>query len=127
MDRTDFAPIPIRYNPFFGSLMLVAGLFIAGVGTFIGNPISMGMGVFHIAIAIAFLVQPWFVVRPGCIGIKNLPGMTLKSHDFESLDDFEVRGSKLYWVESGKPVKGVGGFLVHGSDWRRLASAVRGL
>jgi hypothetical protein len=125
MDRTDFAPIAIRYNPIFGSIMLVAGLFIAGVGLYIGNPISMGMGVFHIAIATAFLVQPWFVVRPGHIGIKNLFGMTLKSHDFETLEDFEVRGSKLFWAESGKRVKGVGGFLMHGADWRRLVAAVR--
>ncbi len=124
-ETDDFAnPIPVHYNAVFGAFMGVAALFILSVGLLISNPMSIGLGAMNGLLALGFLFQPWFVVEPGRIGVRNLLGMTLKSHDFETLADFEVRGRHLHWRADGKKVKGVGGFLVRGSDWDRLAAAV---
>jgi hypothetical protein len=115
-------PIPVRYHAAFGLIMLVAGAFILGSSLLItGNLLLAGLGAFHILVAIGFLVQPAFVVQEKQIEVKNILGMTLKTHDV-ALADLEVRDNKLY--RNGESKALAGGFFARGDDLAKVQAAI---
>lgn len=82
--------IHVRYNLLIALFLLICGAFILAVGLLLATPLRIGLGVLSSLIGIGFLTQPWFVVFPDRIELRNLLGMTMKTHPF-ALAGLEVR------------------------------------
>ncbi|MAC26867.1 MAG: hypothetical protein CMH59_10380 [Myxococcales bacterium] len=109
----------VRYNPAFAVLMLVAGAFIGGTGLLLGKLLLMGLGAMHVLVGLGYATQPWFVVHHGSIELKNLFGMTVKTHPI-GLKDLTYRDGKLMPKDGGKPC--LGGFLARKDDLEAIAA-----
>lgn len=102
--------------------MLVSGVFILATGLAIGRGMSVLLGLLLSAVGAGFVSRPWFVVFDQKIEIRNMVGMTMKTHEFDSLRELEVVGKRV--CRGGSPLKGVGGMLVRSSDLADVASAI---
>lgn len=116
-------PIPVRFKPVFGWVLLVLGLFVIGTSLLTGNLVLTVVGVVNSAAAVGFATQPMFVVFADRVEVKNLLGMTLKTLPIRSLQDLRIEGSQVVVPHSPKPRR-LGGALVRTSDWEALRAAV---
>jgi len=114
--------MPVRYNPAFAVLMIVAGVFVGGTGLFLGQLMLIGLGTMHLLIGIGYAKQPWFVVHETSTEVKNLFGMTMKTVP-AGLKGLELRDGKLQPKEGGKPK--LGGFLARREDIDAIAAKLR--
>ena len=115
--------IPVRYNAVFGVGILMAGAFLLASGLFLGKFLLMTVGVINTLAGFGFATQPWFVVFPDRIEIRNMLGMTIKTHAV-ALSDLEVQGSRV-WPKTGRAFGGLGGWLARGSDIAIVGEAIR--
>lgn len=117
------AGIPVRYNQVIAIIMLVAGVFILGTGLLLGTVLQIGLGALNTLLGLGFLTQPWFVVFSDRIELRNVLGMTLKTHSIGSLEEIEVRDGKVH-SRSGR-FNPIGGWLARSSDLEAVAEAIR--
>jgi hypothetical protein len=116
-------PIPVRYTPYVAVPLLLGAIFVFGTGLMLGGVQLLVIGAMNLAVALAFLVQPWFVVHPDRIEVKNLMGMTLKTHAFTKLADIDVQDGKV--VSRAGQFKPVGGWLARSSDVAEVEAVTR--
>lgn len=116
------APIPIRYNPIFGFTFLAGAALVLVVGLTIGKGMLLGLGLMNGLTSIGFLLQPWMVVHPDRVEIKNLLGMTMKSHPLSRPTDLRIEANKLFVPGKDRAIGG--GFLARSSDLEQLKKAL---
>jgi len=114
-------PIPLRYALGLGALMLLAGAFTGFAGLLVGKVLLMGLGALHVFLGVAYLVAPVVVVHADRIEMKNLFGMTLKTHQV-AVSDLELQGKKIFRRGDAKPL--AGGVFLRGADVERLRRAL---
>jgi hypothetical protein len=116
-------PLAIGYNKIFGGLLLVSGVFILGVAVLVGQlfPQAITGGILTL-VSLGYLTQPALVIAPREVQMKNLFGMTLRTHPFERL-------SQLTVVDGALDVNGTrvrtARWLLDGGDWNRLETMLR--
>lgn len=113
--------IPVRYQPVWGALMLCAAVFILAVGLLLAEPIQLVVGTVNLLVGALFLGQPWIVVTSREIQVRNLLGMTLKRHAYDSLAALTVVDGALH--KDGALVIGKS-FVARSDDWERVLAAV---
>jgi hypothetical protein len=116
--------IPVRYNLALAIVMLVLGIIVLVLGLMVGKGLQLLIGGLNIGIGIAYLTQPWFVVFEDRIEIRNLLGMTMKTHTISSLAELEVREKKVYRIGEARPLRGAGGFLARSDDIAAVQVAI---
>ena len=116
-------PITIRYKLGFGIFMLLAGGFMLFVGLTLKNPMQLGLGVMNALIGLGFSTQPWFLVYPDRIEVKNVLGMTMKTHSFPGPSDLQIVDDKVQ-SKSGA-FKPVGGWLARAEDFDKLRARLK--
>jgi len=120
----DALPITVGYNKIWGGLMLVCAAFILGVALLTGQYFPQAFtGTILLVVSLGYLTQPAFVVTQNEVQVRNLLGMTLRTHPFEKLSQLTVVGGKL--EVKGTPVRAPRWLLASG-DWERLEALVRG-
>ena len=102
--------------------MLVAGGFTLLTALLLGKGLLAVLGGLNLLIGLGWLSRPIFVVHEDRVELKNLLGMTMKTHQFSGLAELEVRGKKLFRRGERKALAGSG--LVHSADWERVVAAV---
>lgn len=112
------APIPVRYNPLFGGIFLGGAAMVLMVGLFVGKGMLLGIGLINALTSIGFLLQPWMVVHPDRVEMKNLFGMTLKSYPLSKPSDLRIEANKIF--VPGKDGSIGGGLLARSSDLELL-------
>jgi hypothetical protein len=115
--------IPVRYNAVFGIGILAAGAFLLASGLFLGKLMLLTVGVINTLAGFGFATQPWFVVFADRIEVRNMLGMTLKTHAV-ALSDLEVQGNRV-WPKSRQAFGGLGGWLARSSDIAGVGAAIR--
>ena len=65
-----------------------------------------------------------FVVHSDRIEMRNLLGMTTKTHSYGSMADLEVRGRKI--VRKGERKALASALVGRGSDWEVAKAAIEG-
>ncbi len=119
-------PIPVRFNLALGIALLLCAAFVLCTGLFLGALHLLLVGVVNGAVAVGITFAPMFVVHPDRIEMRNLLGMTMRTHTFASLADLEIRGSKIFRKEGETKALASASFVARGSDWDRVVAAVEG-
>mgnify|MGYP006865141074 CR=1 FL=1 len=119
-------PIPVRFNLIFGIFLLLCAAFILGTGLFIGAPHLLVVGGLNGAVAVGVTFAPMFVVHDDRIEMRNLLGMTMRTHTYGSLAELEIRGSKIFRKEGETKALVSASFLARGSDWDRVVAVIEG-
>ncbi len=119
-------PIPVRFNLAFGIVLLVLAAFVLFTGLYTGALHLLLVGAVNGAVALGITFAPMFVVHADRIEMRNLLGMTMRTHTFDSLADLEIRGSKIFRRSGESKALAGAGFIGRGSDWARVVAAVEG-
>lgn len=117
--------IPVRYNAVFGIGILLGGAFVLLSGLLLGKVLLLLIGVVNTLAGFGFTTQPWFVVFSDRIEIRNMIGMTLKTHRIQGLADLEVHGGRVWSKRSNAGFSGLGGWLARGRDIDAVRTAIR--
>lgn len=95
-----------------GALNVVLAIILMGMGSDDPrNPMWLGLGSFFIIIGILYLKQYIIVVDNGEVQMKNLLGMTLRTHRFDSMSDLRLNGSKVQ-IRKGEKWTNIRGFVL---------------
>lgn len=116
--------LPVRYNAAVGSVFLVLSVFILGTAMLTQTTHLLLIGGLNIGVSLGFLTQPMFVVTPGQIEMRNMLGMTLKTHDYVSLADLEIDGANLVRKSDGQRLARVGPIMTRAADVAALRRAI---
>jgi hypothetical protein len=120
---SDELPIAVGYNKIWGGFMLVAGVFILGTAILIGQIFPQAItGTILLLVSLGYLTQPAFVVTRTEVQMRNLFGMTLRTHPFEKLSQLSVVDGRV--EVNGTPVK-FPRWLIAGSDLEQLETYLR--
>lgn len=112
---------PIRYNTVFGILLLLVGLFTLGVGVMVGKAMLILVGALNAAVGFGFTTRPFVVVTARGVEMKNLLGMTMRTHAVPR-EHLAVRGGSIVDARSGKKL--AGGMLARREDLEALERAL---
>lgn len=107
----------IRYNAVFGALLLLLGLFTLGVGVVVGKPMLLLVGALNTLVGLGFTTRPFALVTDRGVEMKNLLGMTMKTHAVPK-EHLAVRGGSIVDARSGKKL--AGGMLARREDLESL-------
>jgi hypothetical protein len=115
-------PLPIRYKPALGLVMVACALFILVVAFITGHlfPQAITGGILFL-VSLGYLTQPALVVTSTGVEMKNMLGMTLKTHSFASLADVSLGDAGL--VVNGTRVR-IARWMLHSDDLKALAAAI---
>lgn len=111
-------PVTIGYNKGFGIVMLVCSVFILGVAFLTGQLFPQAItGGILLLVSLGYMTQPAVVIAPKEVQMKNLLGMTMRTHPFENLSDLAVENGQL--MVKGTPVR-VARWATASADWANL-------
>ncbi len=114
----------VRFHLAFGVLILACAVFILFTGLALGGLHLLLLGVMNLAIGLGITVQPMFVVHDDRIEMRNLLGMTMKTHTYPSLAALEIRGRKIHRKGEDKALASA--LVGRGSDWEVVRAAIEG-
>ncbi len=114
-------PIPVHYNKALGVVILCAGLFVGGTGLLVVKPLLIGLGLLQTLIGLGYVTRPVAMVFEDRVEMKNLLGMTMRTHDVPKRD-LQVRDGKVY--KKGNRTALFGGFLAHQPDIAALKQSL---
>jgi len=117
--------IPVRYNAIFGIGILVGGAIVLVAGLMLGKFLLLTVGIINSLAGFGFMTQPWFIVFPDRIEIKNMLGMTLRTHRISGLAALEVHDGRVWPTQSNAGFSGLGGWLARRSDIAVVGNAIR--
>ncbi len=116
----------VRQNRVIASLAIGAAA-LNGISLLMsGSPMALGLLVVFGALGVLMFVNPVLVLEDRLIRMQNLFGVTLKTYEFDRLDQVCVEGGKLF-VDRGsgrEQVKGVSRFAVDPWDWQALVAQI---
>ncbi len=102
-------PLIIHYNKGFaiiflilGPLLFLAQLFLMSYDIRVSGLISMVTAIFVTIIGFRYLRGAYFEFYKGRIELKNLYGVTVKKHEFSSIEQLSFIDGKIYLEKDGK-------------------------
>ena len=113
-------PIAVRYNRPMSLVLFTSAIFVLATGLLLGDPLPLFLGVLNGAVGLGFLLQPWFIFDGQSIQMRNILGMTLKTHAVPDLAKLAVGTSSVHYDE--KKLFG-GGWLASAPDWAAFREA----
>ena len=107
--------IRVRYTLTLALFYLLGGLLILTLGLLSMKGLTLFNGLLFTTMGVLGLFRPRFVVYPDRVDVRNLVGMTVRTHTFDSLADLVVRGGKLYRRGEESSLEGAGGWVARES------------
>jgi hypothetical protein len=112
----------VRFHLGFGIVLVLAALFILFTGLALGGLHLLFLGALNLALGVGISLQPMFVVHDDRIEMRNLLGMTMKTHTYDSLASLEIRGRKVFRKGESKALASA--LVGRGSDWEVVCGAI---
>jgi hypothetical protein len=118
----------VRYSSGVGYLLLAVGGFALGVGLLLGGRMQVINGALFVFLGMRFLTAILCTVEDRKIVVRNLLGWAIRTHEFASLADLDIVGSKIVRYEpdgSSRTLGGIGRMNANSRDWAELAERIR--
>jgi len=114
-------PLRVRYNPLFGFGIAAAAMLIFAAGACTSNLILVVLGMVNVVVGLGFLTREWFVFSGTAFEMKNMLGMTVKTHTVDPSQPLEVRANGV-WMGDARLFGGAA--IAHSKDWEALKVAL---
>lgn len=115
--------VEVRYGKGWSVTLVVLASLLIAMAAFLGNPMTLALGIFNLVIGILMLVKPLYVLGPGALEVKNLLGMTLRRYPFTNISEFEITPDGTLWhcdVQGVRKKIRISKLTVDSGDYRRL-------
>jgi hypothetical protein len=115
--------VDVRYGKGWSVTLIVLASLLVAMAAFLGNPLTLALGVFNLVIGILMLTRPLYVLGPASLEVKNLLGMTLKRYAYRNISEFEITPDGTLWhcdVQGVRKKIRISRLVVDSGDYRRL-------
>lgn len=116
--------VAVRFHVLLPVTAMAAGGMQLFTASLTGSPLNTGLGFLLGTLGVLQFVQPMFVYTGTEIQMRNLLGMTMKTHDVPDRALLMVEGNSVLY--DGQTLIGsFSGMVCRGEDWEALKSAIQ--